>query len=500
MNRPRRRLRTRLFIAMVAIALGVLIVAALAAAGLARDTAAASALDDLRTDAPRITEQLETLGHRFRQAAREEPSATRQARLGLSCRLVAATVQLAGGSLLVLGEAGEFEDGVGGLLGSACAERIEFPNLPRGLRLSDLDPNRLRGAATQSGVRDGTAFIAVPLTAVGGRTPILVLSQPYETRPLGQAGRYLFWTSAFALVVAAVVAALLARRMTRPIAAMQTTAGRIAAGDLGARVDAGGMPDDELAKLARSIDAMAADLESARAHEREFLLGISHDLRTPLTSIRGYAEALADGTLSSVPERARAAEVIRSEAQRLERLVADLLDLARLDARDFSLRPVAVDAGSVVGTVVDGLAPTAHRWDVRLEVVDPAPVPAEVDPERLAQIVANLVENALKHAATLVQTSVSLDDGMLVVQVDDDGPGIPDDERERIFDRLYTARGTPTRKVGTGIGLAVVRDLTTAMRGLVTCTARPEQGTRFVVRIPATPGGEPGDPLRPTEG
>jgi len=492
MTGPTRRLRTRFFVAMIALAFGVLIVSALGAAGLARDTAASSALDDLRGDAPRFALQLEELGRRFRATAAQEPSATRQAALTSSCRLVAATVNLSGGSLLVLTESGEFEDGVGGLLGSACADRIELPDLPADLRVSDLDGTRLGRSKVQSGVRAGTAFVATPLTPVGGRTPILVLSQQYETRPLGQAGRYLFWTSAFTLLVAAAVAALLARRMTRPIAAMQRTAGRIAAGDLAARVGIEDLPDDELAHLARSIDAMALDLGRERDHEREFLLGISHDLRTPLTSIRGYAEAIADGTIETAAERSHAADVISSESKRLERLVADLLDLARLDAHEFSMRPVRADAAAIVRGVVDGLAPTALQWDVDLAIAVPdAPLTeVEVDPERLAQIVANLVENALKHATSHVQASVAIEEGTLVVHVDDDGPGIPAEDRERVFDRLYTGGGTPSRKVGTGIGLAIARELTNAMGGEVRCEPRAEGGTRFAVRIPVRPAGE----------
>lgn len=499
MTGPRRRLRTRLFVAMVALALGVLVLSALGAAGLARDTAANSALDELRQDAPRISETLELVAARFRQAAREDPSATRQASLALSCRLIGGAVNISGGTILVLTEAGEFEDGLSGLLGTGCAGQIDIPGLAPDLRVADLDVTRLGASKTQSGVRDGTAFVATPLAEIGPRRPVLVLSQEFETRPLGQAGRYLLWTGAFALLVAAFIAALLARRMTRPIAAMQATAGRIAAGDLDARVDAGKMADDELASLARSIDAMAADLGSARDHEHEFLLGISHDLRTPLTSIRGYAEAIADGTIATPSERARAAEVITSESRRLERLVADLLDLARLDAREFSMRPAMVDAATVVRAVVDGLAPTAAQWDVRMEVVETDEATVELDPERLAQVVANLLENALKHAASVVHASAAIEGSALVVRVDDDGPGIPAEERERIFDRLYTGRGTPSRKIGTGIGLAIVRELTSAMGGDVSCEPREVSGTRFVVMIPAGPGDAPAPHRPPNE-
>ncbi len=189
-------------------------------------------------------------------------AANRRTNLLFACRLIGSTVKLSGGSVVVVAEDDTVEDGVGGLLGEACASRASTPELPRDLRLDDLDTTRLALGEVQTGVHGSTAFVAQPLSPVAGQTPVLVLTQQVETRPLGRAGNYLLGTGAFALFVAGVVAAILARRLTRPIAAMQTTAGRIAAGDLSARVDTSSMPDDELASLARSIDTMAEELES----------------------------------------------------------------------------------------------------------------------------------------------------------------------------------------------------------------------------------------------
>jgi signal transduction histidine kinase len=333
-----------------------------------------------------------------------------------------------------------------------------------------------------------------------------VLSQHVDTQPLGRAGGFLIVTGGVALFVAAIVSAYLARRMTRPLAAMQETAGRIADGDLAARVRLrGSYPDDELASLARSINAMANELETARGHERAFLLSVSHDLRTPLTSIKGYAEALADGTVDEPELRVRSARIIESEARRLERLVADLLDLARLDAHQFSLTPRPIDARRVVGETVAGFLPSAREWGVRLELDGGAPVPVDADPERLAQIVANLVENALKYAQMTVRVALERANGSVEVRVDDDGPGVAPAERERVFERLYTARGTPSRKVGTGIGLAIVHELAGAMGGRAVCEPLAGGGTRFVVSIPAgtptlpaVPTATPAAPLTPS--
>jgi signal transduction histidine kinase len=204
-----------------------------------------------------------------------------------------------------------------------------------------------------------------------------------------------------------------------------------------------------------------------------------------LTSIKGYAEAIADGAVEGREDQARAAAIIASEARRLERLVADLLDLARLDAHQFSLTPQPVDARHVVGEAVEAFRPEASEIGVELALTAGEPVPADADPERLGQIVANLVENALKYAQSRVTIGVTARDGRVQLRVDDDGPGIDPADLPRVFDRLYTSRTAPGRKVGTGLGLAIVRELSAAMGGTAAAQRVDGAGTRFVVEIPA---------------
>lgn len=476
-----RRLRTRLLVAMFAIAVGVLVVAAVGAAGLAQKTSSDAAIRDLQTKSTTISSEVETVGTQLRTLITNGNLALARE----ACRLIGSTLAISGGSLVSIMPNGTVEPGVSGVVGARCSQQSGVTSLPKNITTSDLNPEALLAGETQSGVHGGTAFLAEPLTANATRTPVLVLTQTVETRPLGRAGPYLFATGAFALLLAAIVSYFFARRLTKPIAAMQTTAGRIAAGDLSARVGKVAGPNDELAGLARSIDGMADDLETARGAERGFLLSISHDLRTPLTSIKGYAEAMSDGVIESQPDRARAASVILTEARRLERLVADLLDLARLDAHEFSLTPQHVDARAVVGAAVQAFAPAAHDWGVTLLLTRGDPIPASADPERLGQVVGNLVENALKYAKSSVTVDTVAMNGHLEVRVDDDGPGIPPAERQRVFDRLYTARDTPGRQVGTGIGLAIVHELAGAMGGTATCEPLSTGGTRFRVTLPA---------------
>ena len=203
-------------------------------------------------------------------------------------------------------------------------------------------------------------FVAEPLAPVGAVTPVLVLAEDVNTRPFGGSGLAVLGAAAIALGIAAFVATYLARRMTRPLAAMETTARSHRRRATSRRASTPPTSTTTSWPAWRSaINAMAADLDVARGHERAFLLSVSHDLRTPLTSIRGYAEAIADGTVEGKDARIRAADVISSESRRLERLVADLLDLARLDAHQFSLHPAPVDARAVVRDAVEAFGPAA---------------------------------------------------------------------------------------------------------------------------------------------
>jgi two-component system sensor histidine kinase BaeS len=265
---------------------------------------------------------------------------------------------------------------------------------------------------------------------------------------------------------------------------------RIAGGELATRLpDPPAGATDELSDLVRSVNAMAAELQRSRDLEQQFLLSISHDLRTPLTSIRGYAEAISDNTTT---DPAWAAGVIGAEAQRLDRLVQDLLDLARLRARSFSLHPAPVDLGEVVRVAAEAFRPDADEAGVQLLVTTPAGITIHADGERVAQVVANLVQNALKFARAQVSVGVSSAGGTGVVAVDDDGPGIPADDLPHVFERLYVAGHQPVRREsGSGLGLAIVSELVDAMGGQVGAQSSPIGGARLAARFPLAPAPAP---------
>ena len=230
-----------------------------------------------------------------------------------------------------------------------------------------------------------------------------------------------------------------------------STTGKIAAGDLSARVPTNPHDYPELRELAESINTMGESLARSEGLGRQFLLSVSHDLRTPLTSIRGYADAVADGATEDV---VGAVGIIGSEARRLERLVQDLLDLARLDARQFSLHLERVECADVVETVTVGFQPEADANAIQLETVLPVDTPlwVDADPDRLGQVVANLVENAFKFASSKVLVGAGTVGAQTAIWVVDDGPGIAGDDLPHVFERHFSSDRAPTRKLGTGLG------------------------------------------------
>ncbi|MBV8159386.1 MAG: HAMP domain-containing histidine kinase, partial [Acidimicrobiia bacterium] len=254
------------------------------------------------------------------------------------------------------------------------AAGVPLDPVPSGVSPSDLQFDKLQAGQTVSGVNGPLAFAAAPGTTARGVPFALVLTRGVNTG--GGAALWLLLASVAALIVAGAVAADLGRRLTKPLREAEEATRRIAAGDLAARAPTP-RADDEVTALSRSINAMAESLERSKGLERQFLLAVSHDLRTPLTSIRGYAEALAEHKAKP----GQAAAVILSEARRLERLVGDLLELAKLDARRFSLDMRATDVCEVITDTAEGFRPAAEAAHVRLTVDAPrAALVADADP------------------------------------------------------------------------------------------------------------------------
>ena len=356
--------------------------------------------------------------------------------------------------------------------------------LPAGVPLpadavASLDAGRpAAGRMTVAGRR--VLFAAQP---AGGRAIVVLRDArvfPVDTRPFVLA---LVIAAAVGVAVAALVSFVLAGRITRPVRQVAEASRRLAAGERVGSVPVEG--NDELATLARSFNAMASDLARAKEAEGTFLLSVSHDLKTPLTAIRGYAEALQEG----VVEPSEAAATIARESTNLERLVQDLLDLARLQRRAFDIRSERVDLVALANDVADRFQPRAREFGISLNVAPPpaAPVAALADHDRLLQVVSNLVENALR--ATPAGGSVVVEAAAPTrIMVRDTGPGIAPEDLPHAFERFYLhGRYGKERAVGSGLGLAIVHDLTQAMGGRVAVSSRLGAGSVFAVDLPAAP-------------
>jgi two-component system sensor histidine kinase BaeS len=289
---------------------------------------------------------------------------------------------------------------------------------------------------------------------------------------------------AAAVIVVAALAGLLARRLGDRLAGVDAAAGRVAAGDFTARVEDDG--DDEVGHLAASFNDMAERLAAASERERDFLLNVGHDLRTPLTTISGYAETLADGTVGT-ENLPKVAAALQRQSRRLARLVEDLMLLSRLEAREFALVTEPVDLGAHVGGVAEEFRARAADASVEFNVDIESTGPVESDPVRIAQVVTNLVENALRYAPEggRVGVRVQAVPGETVIAVSDNGPGIDPEDLPRVFERLYVAqRYRAVRPEGSGLGLSIVHELVTAMGGTVAVSSEPGTGTTVAVRLP----------------
>ncbi|RLK24631.1 two-component system sensor histidine kinase BaeS [Micromonospora sp. M71_S20] len=337
---------------------------------------------------------------------------------------------------------------------------------------------------------DGRRTLIEGRALPGGNGVVLTRSRP--TAPWRQVVPSL-WLPLLAGLAAGVVAGLLlARRLARPIRRAADAAARLRAGDRAVRVPV--EPPDEVADLAYALNGLAAALATSEGRQREFLLSVSHELRTPLTAIRGYAEALADGVIGPV-DAPDAGRTVLAEAQHLDRLVSDLLALARLEAADFPLEPVPVDLARLAADAGRTWADRCAKVGVpfRAEVPD-APVPAYTDPGRIRQVVDGLLENALRvvppGAPIVLAVRAAGADPLAggVVEVRDGGPGFTDDDLAVAFERgALHQRYRGVRKVGTGLGLALAAGLVRRLGGEIAAGHAPEGGAAFTVRLPPDP-------------
>jgi two-component system sensor histidine kinase BaeS len=334
-----------------------------------------------------------------------------------------------------------------------------------------------RGSADGSVTQDDTEYFFAARTVQGRKDPFILLRAKNATAD--RMTPYVYSLLIAAVVggaLAAAAAYLLARRIARPVGRVAEASRELARGEHPAPVPVEG--GTELETLASAFNDLAVQLARAREAERSFLLSVSHELKTPLTAIRGYAEAVEDGAV----DPKEAAATVQVEAARLERLVKDLLDLARMNRTDFSVHNAEIDLVDVVEDAVRRYQSQADSFGVTLTAQTDGAAPAIADADRVLQVVSNLVENALRLTPAGGEVRVAAQPGTL--RVEDTGPGLGDDERAHAFERFYLhERYGRERAVGTGLGLAIVKELTEAMGGSVEVESVPGRQTAFTVRL-----------------
>jgi signal transduction histidine kinase len=349
------------------------------------------------------------------------------------------------------------------------------------------DPVALRTSRTrlpESGrvEREDRSFaeVAVPLL----HAHLVVLA----SAPLGDAlanvrlvRRSVIIAGLVALLASAVAAYVAALGLTRRLRRLETAAEGIARGDFGAPIDARG--GDEVAELAHRLESMRVRLADLDRVRREFIANASHELRTPLFSLGGFLELLADEELDQDTRREFLNET-RAQVDRLTRLATDLLDLSRLDAGQLKVDRAAVDLAGAARTVADEFRALAEAGAHALRVSAHEHVTAVADEQRVIQIGRILVENALRHTppGTPLEVTVAQGDGRATLAVRDEGPGIPPEEQEHLFERFYRAAGG--KASGSGLGLAIASELATRMGGSLRLRSEPGS-TLFVLDLPA---------------
>lgn len=245
----------------------------------------------------------------------------------------------------------------------------------------------------------------------------------------------------------------------------------------------------EVRELTRAFNDMIARVRSSHISQRNFVANVSHELKTPLTSVQGFAQAILDGTADTPEEQKQAAEVIFSESGRMHRMVLDLLDLARLDAGTADLKMAPVDMRVLLDSIVEKFSLQAQKDEIKLAVDLPRELPTPVaDGDRLAQVFTNLVDNALRHTPAGGQVTLQVQANQIEVEIRviDTGSGIPADATPHIFERFYQVDVSRSggEKHGAGLGLAIVQEIVIAHSGRITVRSQEGTGTTFSVHLP----------------
>jgi signal transduction histidine kinase len=343
-----------------------------------------------------------------------------------------------------------------------------------------------------AGSDQAAMYLAMPVWFKDRQVGVVYLSQSLQdvTAVLRDLrGRWLLPTI-IAVILSGLVGLLLSQAIASPLRRLTAAAGAVAQGNLDQQVPVASR--DELGRLSLAFNEMTRHLQAARQMQVDFVANVSHELRTPSTSIKGLIETLRDGAVNDLEVRDDFLEAVEAETDRLIRLINDLLLLSRVDSEALQLKRKSIDLRPLIQTTVNQLIPQAEKRNVTLKLSPAqvhAPQPAFVDPDRIEQVIINLLDNAIKYSrpkGTVTISIASSRPSAIIIQVKDEGVGIPADELPKIGQRFYRADKARSRtEGGSGLGLAIACSLVEAHGGQLQLESQEGSGTIATITLPA---------------
>ncbi len=333
-------------------------------------------------------------------------------------------------------------------------------------------------------VRNSTAYFASPITFEGNAIGILEFIYPMSLLESLMSGvaNILFIGAFIFAVLMTLISIYIASRLTKPINKLATAANNYANRNF-TPVEIKG--SDEISQLSRSFNAMGVQLQDYIQRQKQFVSNVSHEFRTPLTAIKGYSELLAD-EIGDRPDLKKAVFHLKNESDRLAKLVDEVLTLSRLETGREEFRLDRLNLSDLIMDTTEKMLLRAQKYGIKIVTDITADVYVRGDQEKLVQVVVNLLDNAFKYSppGSTVRVSLYKERAEAILMVVDQGIGIPEKDRSKVFDRFYRAENARSIS-GTGLGLSIVKHIVDAHRGSIELTEGVEGGTTVIVRLPA---------------